>query len=374
MNMNTALFRLTLALLTLAPLGAAAQIVDVDAGEDVVKECLSPDGTAYQLQGIAPTGEGIVNEWTTDPEVELRNPDTLTPTGRFPLGVTIVTLTSTADGGEPESDSATVTMEDTKPPEVVVTLDPWYLWPPNHSMHEVEAQVDVTDACGGDDDLDVVLVDVTSDEPDNSTGDGNTTNDIDDDDIGEDDRSVMLRAERKGNGDGRVYTLTYGGTDANDNKTETEANVYVPHDYADLKDLIGDDDRGDLDPICPRPLEAVAELTAIHPGLGSVRNVKACNKVCKAWSKSCGLIAKGTAKCVRGEERALALIDVAECKDSDDGREIRACIAGVKDEASQQKGELKVEANAARAICAQQAGRCEKACDNMFGEILPVED
>jgi hypothetical protein len=68
------------------------------------------------------------------------------------------------------------------------------------------------------------------------------------------------------------------------------------------------------------------------------------------------------------------LIDVAECKDSDHRPEIRACIAGVKDEASQQKGELKREANAARAVCARQAGRCENACDDMFGEIQPVED
>jgi len=372
--MNTTLFRLTIALLTFAPLGATAQ--EVDAGEDKILECASPDGTEYTLNGTAPTGDGIVNEWTTDPEVDLDNADTLTPTGEFTLGVTTATLTSTTPGSSPESDSATVTVEDTQPPVVRVKANPWYLWPPNHSMHAIEVAVRVRDRCSGSDDFDVELIEAKSSEPDNSTGDGNTTDDIQDDDIGEDDRSVMLRAERKGNGNGRVYTLTYGGTDANDNQTETEAHVYVPHDYSDLKHLIGDDDRGDLDPICPRPLEAVAELTAIHPGLGSVRNAKACNRVCKAWSKSCDQIAKGTAKCVQGEEKALALIGVAECKDSDHHGEIRECVGEVKDELKQQKADLKEEASEARDICAQQGRRCVNACDDMFDDdvTIPVED
>ena len=32
-----------------------------------------------------------------------------------------------------------------------------------------------------------------------------------------------------------------------------------------------------MDPICPRPTEAVAELAEMLPGLGSVRNERACN-------------------------------------------------------------------------------------------------
>ena len=92
--------------------------------------------------------------------------------------------------------------------------EPFYLWPPNHSMHEVEVRVRVRDRCSGEDDLEVELVDVLeSNEPDNGTGDGNTTNDIQGADIGSDDRDVMLRAERAGNGNGRVYTLTYRVTD-----------------------------------------------------------------------------------------------------------------------------------------------------------------
>jgi len=147
--MNTHLFRITLTLLLLAPLGATAQDNVVDAGDDVVLECQSENGTEYTLNGTAPTGDTIVNEWTTDPKIELEDDDTLTPTGTFPVGVTTATLTSTEEGNEPESDSATVTVEDTEAPVVRVKPDPFYLWPPNHSMQNVEVRVRVRDRCGG---------------------------------------------------------------------------------------------------------------------------------------------------------------------------------------------------------------------------------
>ena len=79
----------------------------------------------------------------------------------------------------------------------------------------------------------------------------------------------MLRAERKGNGRGRVYTLTYRVTDGEGNATDAEANVYVPHDASDLKDLIAMMGGGRMDPICPRPAEAVEELTRIFPRIYS---------------------------------------------------------------------------------------------------------
>jgi hypothetical protein len=113
----------------------------------------------------------------------------------------------------------------------------------------------------------------------------------------------------------------------------------------------------------------------MHPGLGSVWNEKVCNNVCKVWAKSCDKIAKGTAKCVKGEERALALIGVAECKDSDHPGEIRECIGEVQDELKQQRADLKEEAGEARATCARQGRRCVNACDDMFDDVtIPVED
>jgi hypothetical protein len=374
--MKIHLYALTLIFTLLIPFGAPAQ---VDAGEDVVLECESEDGTEYTLNGSAPVGEGIVNEWTTIPEVDLDNADTLMPTGEFPVGETTAILTSTEGAGEPESDSATVTVEDNQPPVVRLRANPRYLWPPNHKMHEIEVRVRVEDRCSDEDDLTVELIRARSNEPDNGQGDGNTVNDIQDADTGSDDRNVSLRAERAGNGDGRVYTLTYRVTDGGGNETEAEAKVYVPHDASDLKDMIGDDDedRDDMEPICRRPTDAVEQLTDLFPGLGSVRNERACNRVCKTWARSCQQIASGSAKCVKGEGKALALIAIAECKDSDDRTETRECLADVKTRATHLKGALKEDATEAIATCERQGKRCMNACEDMYGEepvTLPVED
>ena len=76
----------------------------------------------------------------------------------------------------------------------------------------------------------VKLVSITSNEPANSTGDGNTSPDIAGATFGTDDRSFQLRAERKGNGHGRVYTVTYSAQDASGNTAQQIATVTVAHD------------------------------------------------------------------------------------------------------------------------------------------------
>ena len=60
---------------------------------------------------------------------------------------------------------------------------------------------------------------------DSTPGDGNTTNDIQVDANGD----IYLRAERRGNGDGRVYSITYEATDASNKSSTATATVTVPH-------------------------------------------------------------------------------------------------------------------------------------------------
>jgi uncharacterized protein len=107
-------------------------------------------------------------------------------------------------------------------PTLDVSVTPDTLWPPNHKYVDVEATV------AADDDFDpapeVSLVSARSNEPDNGSGDGNTTGDI----AIVDDDTVRLRAERAGNGSGRVYTLTYEATDACGNSSTASATVTVP--------------------------------------------------------------------------------------------------------------------------------------------------
>jgi hypothetical protein len=75
----------------------------------------------------------------------------------------------------------------------------------------------------------VRLVSITSNEPDDDNGDGNTVNDIQGAAFGTADFVFQLRAERRGGGTGRIYTVTYEVEDASGNTTTTQALVTVPH-------------------------------------------------------------------------------------------------------------------------------------------------
>jgi predicted extracellular nuclease len=109
-------------------------------------------------------------------------------------------------------------------PTIDVSVTPDSLWPPNHKYRTVQATVTVADDV--DAEPEVELVSVTSSEPDNAPdgGDGNTTDDA----VTVDDDTFRLRAERDGNGSGRVYTITYEVTDDCGNSATDSATVTVP--------------------------------------------------------------------------------------------------------------------------------------------------
>lgn len=109
------------------------------------------------------------------------------------------------------------------PPTLDVTVSPDTLWPPNHKYVTVQATVDISDNI--DPTPTLTLVSVTSNEPDDGLGDGDTPDDI----VIVDEFTFELRAERSGTGDGRVYTITYEATDACGNSTTATATVTVPH-------------------------------------------------------------------------------------------------------------------------------------------------
>lgn len=92
-------------------------------------------------------------------------------------------------------------------------------------MRKIRATVVAEDSC--DPNPTVVLTSVTSNEPENGTGDGNTSPDIKGANIGTEDYVFFVRAERSGNGDGRIYTVTYTVTDGSGNATSDSATVTV---------------------------------------------------------------------------------------------------------------------------------------------------
>ncbi|MAT42793.1 MAG: hypothetical protein CL609_10655 [Anaerolineaceae bacterium] len=111
---------------------------------------------------------------------------------------------------------------DAIPPTLEVTADVEMLWPVNHKYVDVTTTVLVSD--NFDTDPVVELVSVTSNEPDDGLGDGDTPVDI----VIIDDYTFQLRAERSGVGDGRIYTITYKATDDCGNETYASVYVYAP--------------------------------------------------------------------------------------------------------------------------------------------------
>jgi len=200
-----------------------------NAGPDQTVECPNAatlDGSASTDANSTPgTNDDITSfEWFLG--------DSLIATGEvvgctLPVGVHVVTLKVTDTMGATDTDSVTVTVVDTTPPVVTLHLSPDRLWPPNHKMKTIQAILDIQDC---DPAPTVELVSVTSNEPDNGLGDGDTANDVSGASLGTDDRSVQVRAERAGPGSGRVYTFVYRVTDASGNATEATATVTVPHD------------------------------------------------------------------------------------------------------------------------------------------------
>ena len=98
------------------------------------------------------------------------------------------------------------------------------LWPPNHKLVEV-ALSGATDPDG--DPVTLTITGVTQDEALNGLGDGDTAPDAQ---LGSASNKVLLRAERSGTGDGRVYRIAFTGTDHAGATCSGVVTVGVPHD------------------------------------------------------------------------------------------------------------------------------------------------
>lgn len=127
------------------------------------------------------------------------------------------TLTYAVNDGNGNTISATrlVQVRDTTPPVITLNGQARSMWPPNHkykTFHVTDFVTGVTDSCDLPLDINSVVIETaTSDETENGNGDGNTLNDIV---IASNCKSIQLRSERDGNGDGRVYTITLRVRDA----------------------------------------------------------------------------------------------------------------------------------------------------------------
>jgi DNA-binding beta-propeller fold protein YncE len=112
------------------------------------------------------------------------------------------------------------------PPPIIsnASATPDILWPPNHELVDVTIDFTVTEPCPH-----TCVLSVSSDEPINGIGDGNTSPDWQVIDA----HHALLRAERSGPGNGRIYTVTITCTnDLNQETSSENVLVLVPHDQS----------------------------------------------------------------------------------------------------------------------------------------------
>lgn len=190
----------------------------------ITVECTQSGGTPATDPAIVAFLAGASATDICDPSPTLGN----NAPSFFPHGTTPVKFTAT-DADLNKSDcTANVKVQDTTPPTISVSLDRTALWPPNHKLSDIHATVTVTDIC--DPNPYFVLTSITSNEPIDGLGDGDTAPDWVGADLGTADTDFQLRSERGGIGTGRVYTITYTAYDWDGNHASASVTVTVAHD------------------------------------------------------------------------------------------------------------------------------------------------
>lgn len=212
----------------------------LDCPDSVVRECTSPAGALVDLVALVGDADGhaLTVVWTVN---DLATQTNSLPAGapgelqavhfiaNFDVGTHQIGI-SVSDGiASAVACATTVTVQDTTAPAIRrITATPNTLWPPNHKMIPVNIRVSAMDLCGP---VTSKIIAVTSNEPQNGLGDGDT--DTDWQITGA--HSLRLRAERSGGGRGRIYTVTIEAVDAVGNKATGEVIVTVPHDLGKSK-------------------------------------------------------------------------------------------------------------------------------------------
>jgi endo-1,4-beta-xylanase len=157
---------------------------------------------------------------------------------QFNLTVTVVCPTSnnteivnsaavastTRDPNTAPNNTASANARVSNPPPVIsgFSVDKPMLWPPNHNMVPITLSYSVSDNC--DAGLKPIIT-ISSNEPVDGTGDGDTSPDWEVIDA----RHILLRAERAGAGSGRIYTITVTVTDSAGSSSSSSVTVRVPH-------------------------------------------------------------------------------------------------------------------------------------------------
>jgi hypothetical protein len=200
-----------------------------DAGPEQTRN----EGSVVTLDGSGsrdPDGDGLSYTWSqrSGPPVVLSDSAipmpvfTAPPVG--PGGTVLEFQLMVEDGlGGSATDNVTVTVLDLNDPPVCAqaSASPDRLWPPNHKLVPVTI-VGVADP--NNDRVTITVTQVRQDEPVNGLGDGDTSPDA-----VLQPGQALLRAERAGNGNGRVYHVTFTADDGLGGGCTGTVTVCVPH-------------------------------------------------------------------------------------------------------------------------------------------------
>ena len=184
------------------------QLGVLDTNSYPVQVIWTVDGSPAQTNDIPSAGTGSVTA------------SNLTFTAAYADGAHLVLISASNGQAPPVTCSATVTVIDTLPPQILdLSASPDLLWPPNHRLVPVEITVNALDAC--DPAPTARIIQVASNEPQNPfEPDWEITGPL----------TLNLRADRFGQGTGRIYTILIQCQDASGNLSTASVCVTVPHD------------------------------------------------------------------------------------------------------------------------------------------------
>ncbi|MBI5440499.1 MAG: hypothetical protein HY900_04725 [Deltaproteobacteria bacterium] len=203
------------------------------AGRDQTKN----EGSLVTLNGSRssdPDGDALAFSWrqVSGPAVPLSDESAQTPTFSAPLvgaggAVLVFELTVTDTLGASDSDEVAVTVLNVNdPPRCdLAQSSVASLWPPNHKLLPMSI-AEIADPENGQ--VTVEVTAVTQDEPTDGLGDGDTSPDA-----VLQGAQTLLRAERAGLGNGRVYRVSFTAVDSFGEGCTGAVTVCVPHDRKD---------------------------------------------------------------------------------------------------------------------------------------------
>ncbi|MBL7020515.1 MAG: hypothetical protein ISR86_08205 [Nitrospinaceae bacterium] len=206
---------------------AAGNCTSVDQNvtvQDTIAPVITTTDTTVEATGPS-TPVDVSGDASATDAVGVILPLTNDSPGTFAVGVHTVTWTACDAAGNCSTETQTVIVVDTTAPDISNACLTDKLWPPNHKLVLVSSGTvsDIADPNA------TFTVSVTSNQPINGTGDGNTDPDWVVDSSATN-YEVSLRAERAGNLGQRDYGIVINATDASGNTSEATCSASVPHD------------------------------------------------------------------------------------------------------------------------------------------------